>query len=161
MLALNQLQFALVFVALLGSGLIAGVFFAFSTFVMHALSRLSHEEGIKAMQSINAVILGSYFIFVFVGIAVICLLLIAWSLIQWGQAGNEYIFLGSVLYFVGSLMVTVFFNVPKNEALAKVDVLDSSSESFWKDYVDTWLVWNHVRTVASVLAAASFGLVFY
>jgi len=40
-------------VAALGAGLNGGVFFAFSTFVMPALSRLPASQGIAAMQSIN------------------------------------------------------------------------------------------------------------
>ena len=37
----------------LGSGLMAGVFFAFSTFVMRALARRPFAEGIGAMQELN------------------------------------------------------------------------------------------------------------
>jgi uncharacterized membrane protein len=37
----------------LGCGLVAGVFFAFSSFVMPALKRLPPAQGIAAMQSIN------------------------------------------------------------------------------------------------------------
>jgi hypothetical protein len=43
----------LAFAGALGSGLMAGAFFAFSTFVMRALARLPAAEGIAAMQSIN------------------------------------------------------------------------------------------------------------
>ena len=41
--------------AAVGCGLMAGVFSAFSTFVMKALARLPAHEGIAAMQSINVV----------------------------------------------------------------------------------------------------------
>jgi len=40
MATFNQLLFALTLFAALGCGLVGGVFFAFSTFVMKALSRL-------------------------------------------------------------------------------------------------------------------------
>ena len=36
-----------------GSALVAGVFFAFSSFVMKVLARVPSAEGIAAMQSIN------------------------------------------------------------------------------------------------------------
>ena len=49
----DQWLFALTLFAALGCGLIAGVFFAFSTFVMKALARLPSGEGMAAMQSIN------------------------------------------------------------------------------------------------------------
>ena len=43
----------LILLSALGSGLVAGIFFAFSTFVMSALGRLAPEQGILAMQTIN------------------------------------------------------------------------------------------------------------
>ena len=45
--------FVLTLLAILGCGMIAGVFFAFSAFVMKALARLPAEQGIAAMQAIN------------------------------------------------------------------------------------------------------------
>jgi hypothetical protein len=47
--------FALTLVTALGCGLNAGVFFAFSSFVVKALPRLQPAQGIAAMQSINLV----------------------------------------------------------------------------------------------------------
>jgi uncharacterized membrane protein len=44
----------------LGCGLIAGVFFAFSTFVMKALGSLLPAQGIAAMQSINLAVLNPW-----------------------------------------------------------------------------------------------------
>ncbi len=39
--------------SVLGRRLVAGIFFAFSTFVMKALARALSAQGIAAMQSIN------------------------------------------------------------------------------------------------------------
>ena len=44
----------LTFIAALGSGLVAGIFFAFSNFVMKALARVPPAQGVAAMQSINS-----------------------------------------------------------------------------------------------------------
>ena len=161
MLMLEPLYLPLVLVALIGSGLIAGVFFAFSAFVMKAFSQLSPEEGIRAMQSINVTILRSYFIPVFLGTAVICVLLLVWSLLQWNKTESEYVVVGSVLYLLGSLMVTGVFNVPKNEVLAKVNPCLLGSENIWNNYLGKWTFWNHIRTLASLLATICFGLSLY
>ena len=158
---LNQFHFVLVLAALLGCGLIAGVFFAFSAFVMKALSRLPPEEGISAMQSINITVLNPWFLGVFLGTAAVCVLLLAWSVFQWNQIGSVYIVAGSTLYLVGCFMVTGIFNVPKNEELAKVDVLATNLVSLWRNYVTEWTTWNHVRTIASLSAVACFGLALY
>jgi uncharacterized membrane protein len=59
--------FALKLFSALGCGLIAGVFFAFSVFVMSALARLQPAQGIVAMQSINIRVLNPLFLGVFMG----------------------------------------------------------------------------------------------
>ena len=60
-------------VAALGCGLIAGVFFAFSSFVMKALSLLPPHEGLVAMQAINVAVLNPWFLGTFIGTALVSL----------------------------------------------------------------------------------------
>ena len=57
----------LTFAAALGAGLMAGLFFAFSTCVMTALGRQPAPCGIAAMQAVNEVILNPVFLLVFMG----------------------------------------------------------------------------------------------
>ncbi|MGH8501894.1 MAG: DUF1772 domain-containing protein [Gammaproteobacteria bacterium] len=154
----DQLLFALTLFAALGSGLIAGVFFAFSAFIMKALARLSPGEGIAAMQSINLVILNSWFMVAFFGTAAACVLALIFSLLRWQEPGAVYLFIGSVLYLVGTVLVTMVFNVPRNESLASVAPADPDGASRWTDYVAGWTAWNHVRTIAALAAAASFSI---
>ena len=155
---LEQLHTVVVFAALLGSGLIAGVFFAFSAFVMKALVRLSPDEGISAMQSINITVLSPWFLGVFLGTAVMCITLIVWTLFQANQMASGYFIAGSIFYLLGCFLVTVVCNVPRNEALAKVNPSSADSTGIWYNYVNEWTFWNHVRTIASLVAMACFGL---
>jgi uncharacterized membrane protein len=46
------------------------------------------------------------------------------------------------------------FNVPLNNAL--MAATPENTESVWRNYLSTWTMWNHVRTVASLAASASF-----
>jgi uncharacterized membrane protein len=155
---MDQLLFSVVLVAALGCGLIAGVFFAFSTFVMKALARLAAAEGIRAMQAINIVVVRSWFIAVFIGTAVMCALLLSYSLLHLDQPGAIFLLIGSPLYLLGCFMVTILFNVSRNEALAKVAPADSASAMLWCGYIAGWTAWNHVRTSAALVAAASFSI---
>lgn len=150
----------LTLLAALGSGLIAGVFFAFSCFVMKALSRIPPAEGIAAMQSINIVVLNPVFLSVFVGTAVACLIAIAFSWLRWSQPGAVYLLVGGLLYLIGTFLVTMAFNVPRNDALAAVAPASPEGARLWADYLSSWTAWNHVRTVAALAAAASFSLAF-
>jgi uncharacterized membrane protein len=146
--------FALRLVSALGCGLIAGVFFAFSTFVMTALARRPPAEGMAAMQAINVDVLNPWFLTVFVGTAVTSLLVVISSVLRWQDPGALYGLLGGVTYIAGTFLVTMVFNVPLNDALAKVAPADPGSAGEWARYVATWTAWNHVRTAAALAAAA-------
>ena len=82
---MSAILYAATLVTALGCGLIAGVFFAFSTFVMPALKRLKPEEGIAAMQSINILAVTPVFMAVLFGTAAACLGLVVWAVISWSE----------------------------------------------------------------------------
>lgn len=148
--------FSLKLFAALGSGLIAGAFFAFSSFVMRALGRLPASEGMAAMQSINVVVLNPLFLGVFVGTAGLCAVAIVCALLRWQQPGAGYLLAGALLYGAGTFLVTMLFNVPLNDALAAVAPTAAGAKELWADYLARWTVWNHVRTAAALAAMAAF-----
>lgn len=145
-------------VAALGSGLIAGVFFAFSAFVMKSLAGLAAPEGMAAMQSINRVILRSSFMAIFLGTALLCVVAVVCSFLQWREPGAAWLLAGGVLYLAGSFLVTIVFNVPLNVTLDTARPSDAASADHWTGYLEKWTAWNHVRTLASLAAAASFSM---
>lgn len=145
---------AVTFISVLGTGLIAGVFFAFSSFVMGALGRLPAANGISAMQSINVVVLNPAFLGVFMGTAVLCLALALSAIMRWSEPGAAYLLIGSVLYVVGTFAVTVALNVPLNDELAGVSAQAQSAAGVWARYLTDWTIWNHVRTGAALAASA-------
>ncbi|MEA5626539.1 DUF1772 domain-containing protein [Nostoc sp. UHCC 0251] len=149
-----DLLFALKLFAALGCGLVAGVFFAFSTFVMSALARLQPREGITAMQSINITAINPLFMIALFGTALACLFLAIASLSKWHQPGTIYLLLGSLLYLVGTILVTIAFNVPLNDTLAIAKPDSTEGANLWARYLTNWTLWNHVRTIAAFGAAA-------
>jgi uncharacterized membrane protein len=138
----------------LGCGLIAGAFFAFSTFVMKALSRLPPAQGIAAMQSINVVVINPWFMAAFLGTAAGCAVLAVSSILNWQEPGAGLRLAGSLLYVVGTFVVTMAFNVPRNDALAKLQPESVEAAASWSRYLVGWTSWNHVRTIAALAAAA-------
>ncbi|MDP9121462.1 MAG: DUF1772 domain-containing protein, partial [Acidobacteriota bacterium] len=89
------------------------------------------------------------------GTAATCAALTVSSLLRWKEPGFGYLLAGSVLYLVGAVLVTIVFNVPRNDALAAVAPESAAGASLWIGYVASWTAWNHVRTVAALAAAAS------
>ncbi|WP_438011839.1 anthrone oxygenase family protein [Sorangium sp. So ce321] len=142
----------------LGCGLIAGVFFAFSSFVMPALAKLPPAQGVAAMQSINVVVLNRWFLGVFVGTAGACLIVAIASLVSWSEAGSRLRVAGSALYILGTFLVTMARNVPLNAALAGVPPEAAVAAETWARYVPAWTSWNTVRTLAALASAALFTL---
>ena len=140
----------------LGAALVAGIFFAFSTFVMNALSRLLPEQGIAAMQSINVAVLNPWFFAVFFGTALGSIALALLGILYWDASKSTYLVSGSLLYLIGCILVTIVLNVPLNNALAAVEPGSKEGNEKWTRYLSTWTTWNHLRTVASLAAAASF-----
>ncbi len=63
---------------------------------------------------------------------------------------------GCILYLGGCIGVTMVGNVPLNERLAKTTPDDTDAEPLWSFYLVRWTLWNHVRTAASLAAAACF-----
>jgi uncharacterized membrane protein len=125
---------------------------------MKALARLPPGEGIAAMQSINLVVLNRWFLTAFLATAAACVLTVIYSVLRWHEPGAAYLLVGGILYLAGTLLVTIVFNVPRNEALAAVGPTDPAAASLWIRYVAGWTAWNHVRTAAALAAAASFSL---
>ncbi|RXZ83814.1 DUF1772 domain-containing protein [Paenibacillaceae bacterium] len=157
---MDRLLNCLTLFSALGSGLVAGLFFAFSTFVMTALTRLPASQGIAAMQSINITVLNPLFGLVFAGTALASVALTILSFFRWGEAGANYLLAGSLIYLIGSFLVTLVFNVPLNDALAAVDSSSAQGADLWTRYTASWTAWNHVRTVASLASLLSFILAF-
>jgi uncharacterized membrane protein len=145
---------ALPFVALpaaLGAAATAGLLFAFSNFVMRALAELPPAFGMEAMQRINVTIVNPLFLFVFVGTPVLYLVTALIALHPDVSAGRSYLLVGAVCYLAGVVGVTMFANVPLNDALAALD--PSQAPQHWPGYVALWTRWNHVRTVCALAAA--------
>lgn len=144
---------ALTLLSALGSGLMAGIFFAFSAFVMRALARLPPAQGIAAMQSINVTVINPLFMTAFLGTAVGCVAVTVSSLLTWHKPGSAYLLVGSLVYLAGTLFVTIVFNVPRNDAPASVDPASAAGASLWAGYLPSWTAWNHLRAAAALAAA--------
>lgn len=145
---------ALVVLAILGAATVGGVFFAFSTFVMGALAQLPAAQGVAAMQRINVVVLNPLFLGTFAGTAVLQVLAGVLAVLAWVPVRSPWLVAGAVLYGVGSFGVTMAANVPRNERLKALSPESRAAAEYWLVYVREWTRWNHVRTGASLAAAA-------
>jgi len=152
------LEILLLVSAATGTGLAGGIFFAFSNFVMSALGQVPSTQGAAVMQKINVTVLNPLFFIAFFGTGLVALLAGFATPDPWTAPGGILSRLGAILYLFGTLGVTILFNVPLNDKLARTDLNDPALADTWAQYSKAWMRWNHVRTVCAFLAAICFGL---
>ncbi|MGW2425093.1 anthrone oxygenase family protein [Streptomyces sp. NPDC001709] len=150
--------FVLVMVGILGTGLMAGVFCAFSAFVMRGLATLPPAQGVAAMNAINSAAVGPAFMTVFMGAAVLSVMIAVVTFVVWPDGGKLGLLLGSALYLFGSFGVTVIANVPRNARLGRLTPGAPEAALYWPAYVREWTFWNHVRAVSAAAATLVYVL---
>ncbi len=160
---MSPVIFTFLQLAIIAYALVSGVFLAFSDFIMRSLAQTGGTGGVDAMQVINREVFRWVFMALFIGLAPLSLLIAAYGGIFIGNGPGNLIMLAGLIYFIGCFGVTVFFNVPMNEALAGMDLTADTTRAYWTGtYLPRWTFWNTVRTIASSLSAALllFGLLW-
>lgn len=149
--------------AALITGLIAGVFMAFSDFVMQSLKAATPITGIEAMQLINRKVYNSVFLIWLLAMAPVSAALAVYAYIWINSPSANWFIAGGVIYVIGTFLVTMLGNVPMNRRLDTMAAALPETQDYWDVYATFWTQWNHVRTVASGLASACFfvGCVLY
>ena len=150
--------FALTLAAVVGAGVVGGVFFAFSNFVMRALGRLRPSEGAAAMQSINITVITPAFMTALFGMGLVSLVLIAWGLADLDEPYAGWLIAAGVIYLIGEIATTGGYHVPRNNALAQVDPESEEGARVWQTYLVEWTRMNHVRAAAGLAASALFAV---
>ncbi|KOG32097.1 anthrone oxygenase family protein [Streptomyces resistomycificus] len=148
--------FVLVVAGVLGTGLVAGVFYGFSSFVMRGLAELPPAQGVAAMNAINVSAVQPPFMILFAGTAVLSAVIAVVTFVLWPDEGTVELLVGSGLYLFGVFGLTMVANVPRNDALAKLEPGTREAAAYWPTYVREWTLWNHVRTGASAAAAVAY-----
>ena len=149
---------ALTIACLTGAGLVGGVYFAFSNFVMGGVRDLPAPAGAAAMQSMNKAAPNPLFGLALVGTGLACVVLGIVAATRWSDPGAPWALAGRALY-VAALVLTVVSHVARNEAFDGIDPTAPGVAEAWARYLGGWVPWNHVRTLAAlgavVLLAAS------
>lgn len=131
-------------------GLMAGLFFAWSSSVMPGLARLSDAEFVSSMQSMNHAIQNPLFFNCFFGAA----LLLPISSYVYHASGRVFGFLlaATLVYWIGVMGVTIFGNVPLNqrlEAFGLTTTTPDECKALRDSFEKPWNRLNYVRTLAS------------
>jgi uncharacterized membrane protein len=135
----DEILFWLTALGGLGAALVAGVLFAFSSFVMPGLKRLPPHEGIAAMQAINITAVTPAFMAAFGGTAAISLLLGGWGVFRLGEEDAPWLLAGGLAYLFGTFILTAAYHVPRNNRLAELEAAAPASAEHWRVYLREWV----------------------
>ena len=145
-----------VLLSTLFTGVVAGLFFAYSCSVMPALRRTRDEILVEVMQRINVAILNVWFFLFFMGALLATASSVALHTVLGGGEAYPQVIAGFVLY-LAVVVVTRVFNIRLNDELARVgDPGEGVDFHRVRDRFEApWVRWNNVRTVLSMAAFLS------
>lgn len=149
----GDLRSLVLLAATLTTGLMAGLYFAFSVAVMPGLAKGGDRTLVEAMQRINVAILNGWFTLAFGGALVLGVVAAVMHRGGAGRPALPWIVAGVALYAV-SLVITMGFSVPLNDRLAgagdpgRIHDLAAVRARF----ESAWVHWNAARTVVSTAA---------
>jgi uncharacterized membrane protein len=151
--------FILLQFVVLAYAFIGGVFLAFSDFIMRSLNNTG--GGVEAMPIINRNVFRWVFMALFLGLAPVSLVIMGYTATIPTGPATMLMALAGLIYLTGCFGVTIFLNLPMNEALGGMELSKGATQEYWtQSYVPKWTFWNTVRMTACAISAAllMFGL---
>lgn len=140
--------------AALGTGLLAGLLWAFGTAVLPGLRRAGDDAFVDAFRGMNTAILNPVFLLVFTGVPVASAAAVALL----GVAGDDALpwAVAGLAANLVTAAVTAAVNVPLNRVLDAAPVATPADRQRARAAFDApWTRAHRVRTATSVLAAAA------
>lgn len=140
------------------TGLMAGVYFAFTTAVVPGVARTDDRTYVTVTQRINETILNGWFLTAFMGSLAVPVVAAFLHLDADDRPRLPWIVAGAVLYGV-TVVITFVLNIPLNNQIAAAgDVDDRSAPAVRQAYHQRWLRYNNARTVLGLAAVITLAV---
>ncbi len=150
-----KIQIITLFLATMTTGLMAGIFFTWTNAVTPGIGKLNDIGYLRALQSMNRVILNPVFYLVFM--CPILTLPLA-TVLNYKSAPSlvfQLLLVASIIYLLGVFFITVQGNIPLNNLLHKNDLDGFSLEDArnLRNKIETkWNNFNLIRTITSSIS---------
>ncbi|MGW8814864.1 anthrone oxygenase family protein [Gordonia terrae] len=139
----------MVTLAIVTTGLSAGVLAGFGYAVIPGLTRAGADVAVAGMQRMNSAILNPIFAVIFGG-GVVFGALTVWT--GWGWGLRWWALTATILTALG-VVITMAVNVPANDRLdAAGAVRGDEAVRIWTRFTAVWVPWNIVRSVLTTAA---------
>ena len=134
----------------------AGIFFTWSNAVKPGIGKLSDIEYLRALQSMNRVILNNAFKIIFLG-AIIAVVLVPIFYFNLYPRNIFWLFVFTlIIYWIGVFGVTVSGNIPLNEILDKTNLESITSEEIKTLRKSIEVKWNNFNLIRCISSGITF-----
>jgi uncharacterized membrane protein len=141
------------------TALIAGLFYGYSCSVNIGLGKLPDAKYLLAMQSINKEIQNPIFFLSFLGTLILLPVSTYLHYLQNNQIAFWLLLTATIIYLIGVFGVTIFGNVPLNEALAKFNISSSTIFEITHQRKLFEIPWNKLHTIRTLASVISLVLI--
>ena len=151
-----EIEIIILALAIFLTGLMAGIFFTWSNAVKPGIGKLGDIEYLRALQSMNRVILNNAFRIIFLG-AIIAVALVPVFYFNLYPKNIFWLFVFTlVIYWIGVFGVTVSGNIPLNEILDKTNLESITSEEIKTLRKSIEVKWNNFNIIRCISSAITF-----
>jgi uncharacterized membrane protein len=151
-----EIEIIILALAIFLTGLMAGIFFTWSNAVKPGIGKLVDIEYLRALQSMNRVILNNAFRIIFLG-AIIAVALVPVFYFNLYPKNIFWLFVFTlVIYWIGVFGVTVSGNIPLNEILDKTNLESITLEEIKTLRKSIELKWNNYNLIRCISSGITF-----
>ncbi len=151
-----KIELIILVLAILFTGLMAGIFFIWTNAVTPGIGKLNDMGYLRALQSMNRIILNTSFRIVFIG-AVIAVALVP---LFYYKTFPNYIFWTFIavfiIYWIGVFAVTFLGNIPLNRMLDNTNLETISIENAKTLRIAIETKWNNLNLIRTITSTISF-----
>jgi len=145
----------ILFIAILLSGLLAGIFFTWTNAITPGIGKLDDLAYLQVFQHMNRAILNPLFFIIFMGA-----LLFSVASTYYYKSDSKLIFrmliIATVIYFIGVFIVTIIGNLPLNDLIDK-SVLESLSKIEIIELREKYEIkWNKLHLIRTITSTSTF-----
>jgi len=141
--------------AILTTGFMAGIFFTWTNAVTPGIGKLNDLEYLKALQSMNRVILNPLFHIAFIAPILLLITSVFFNYAVTPVAVFRFILTATFIYISGAFLVTILGNIPLNNLLDQSNLETLNVEDLQKLRTQIEVPWNQfnlIRTLSSFTA---------
>jgi uncharacterized membrane protein len=151
-----EIEIIILALAIFLTGLMTGIFFTWSNAVKPGIGKLGDIEYLRALQSMNRVILNNAFRIIFLG-AIIAVALVPVFYFNLYPKNIFWLFVFTlVIYWIGVFGVTVSGNIPLNEILDKTNLESITLEEIKTLRKSIELKWNNYNLIRCISSGITF-----